>query len=123
MGKHNFKKLKIWKQSLELVFDTYRITKTFPENERFALASQLNRCSVSIPSNIAEGTSKSSDKHFRNFLETSLGSAFEWETQVIIAKGLGYITEEKYNELEKTIDEIQKMIAGFIDKFSNSVNV
>lgn len=123
MGKHNFKKLKIWKQSLELVFDTYRITKIFPENERFALAGQLNRCSVSIPSNIAEGTSKSSDKHFRNFLETSLGSAFEWETQIIIAKGLGYITEEKYNELEKTIDEIQKMIAGFINKFSNSVNV
>ena len=116
MGKHNFKKLKIWKQSLELVFETYRITKTFPVDERFGLTSQLNRCSVSIPSNIAEGTSKSSDKYFSNFLETSLGSAFEWETQIIIAKGLGYITEEKYNELEKNIDEIQKMIAGFMNK-------
>ena len=118
MVKHNFRKLKIWKESLELVFETYRITKTFPIDEKYGLTSQLNRCSVSIPSNIAEGTSKSSDRHFKTFLETSLGSAFEWETQIIIAKGLEYITNEKFNELEKNIDEIQKMIAGFIGKLS-----
>jgi len=113
MIKHNFRKLKIWKESLELVFETYRLTKTFPNDEKFGLSSQLNRCSVSIPSNIAEGSSKSSDKHFKTYLETSLGSAFEWETQIIIAKGLGYISTEKFNELEKNINEIQKMISGF----------
>jgi len=116
MIKHNFKKLIIWKNSLELVFETYRLTKTFPSDERFGLISQFNRCSVSIPSNIAEGTSKSSEKHFKTFLETALGSAFEWETQIIIAKGLNYITEEKFNELEKNINDIQKMISSFKDK-------
>ncbi len=80
MVKHNFKKLLIWQESLELVIETYEITKNFPSEEKFGLSSQLNRCSVSIPSNIAEGTSKSSEKHFKNYLETSLGSAFEWET-------------------------------------------
>jgi len=116
MVKHNFKKLIIWKKSLELVFETYRLTKTFPSDERFGLISQLNRCSVSVPSNIAEGTSKSSEKHFKTFLETALGSAFEWETQIIIAKGLNYITEEKFKELEKNINDIQKMISSFKDK-------
>lgn len=71
---HNFKKLIIWQESLELVFETYKITKIFPSEERFGLTSQLNRCSVSIPSNIAEGTAK----HFKTYLETALGSAFEW---------------------------------------------
>lgn len=116
MVKHNFRKLKIWKDSLELVFETYRITKTFPSDERFGLTSQLNRCSVSVPSNIAEGTSKSSNKHFINFLETSLGSAFEWETQIIIAHGLEYITEKKYIKLIKNINDIQKMISSFKEK-------
>jgi four helix bundle protein len=116
MVKHNFRKLKIWKESIELVFETYKITKTFPNKEKFGLTSQLNRCSVSIPSNIAEGTSKSSDKHFNNFLETSLGSAFEWETQIIIANGLEYITDEKYYKLIKNINDIQKMISSFKEK-------
>jgi four helix bundle protein len=116
MVKHNFKKLIIWKKSLEIVFETYNVTKTFPNDEKYGLASQLNRCSVSIPSNIAEGCSKSSEKHFKNFLEISLGSAFEWETQIIIAKGLGYINQEKFNQLEKNINSIQKMISSFKDK-------
>lgn len=116
MVKHNFKKLIIWKESIELVFKTYEVTKTFPDNEKFGLTSQLNRCSVSIPSNIVEGTSKSSEKHFKVFLETALGSAFEWETQIIIANGLKYITQEKFNQLEKNINDIQKMISSFKEK-------
>ena len=116
MVKHNFKKLIIWKESIELIFKTYEVTKTFPDNEKFGLTSQLNRCSVSIPSNIAEGTSKSSEKHFKVFLETALGSAFEWETQIIIANGLKYITQEKFNQLEKNINDIQKMISSFKEK-------
>lgn len=113
MVKHNFKKLLIWQESLELVIETYNPTKTFPKGEKFGLASQLNRCSVSIPSKIAEGTSKSSVKHFKIFLETSLGSAFEWETQIIIAHRLSYITQEKFNELENKIARIQNMIYKF----------
>jgi len=116
MVKHNFKKLIIWQKSLELVFETYKVTKTFPKEEMFGLTSQLNRCVISMPSNIAEGSSKSSEKHFKTFLETALGSAFEWETQIIIAKGLEYITLEKFIQLEKNINDIQKMISSFKDK-------
>ena len=116
MDRHNFKKLKIWQEGMELVVETYKLTKTLPEKEKYGLVSQLNRCSVSIPSNIAEGTSKSSEKHFRTFLEVSLGSAFEWETQIIIAKKLEYISENQFNELENRITQLQKMISGFIRK-------
>jgi len=114
MVKHNFKKLIIWQESLELVIETYKITKSFPSQEKFGLSSQLNRCSVSIPSNIAEGTSKSSEKHFKNYLETSLGSAFEWETQIIIAHRVGYINQNEFTELENRISKIQNMIYKFM---------
>ena len=86
MSRHNFRNLKIWKEGLLLVNENSILTKRFPKEERFDLTSQMNRCSISIPSNIAEGTAKSSDKHFKIFLENSLGSAFEWETQLEIAK-------------------------------------
>lgn len=76
---HNFKKLKIWEESISLVQHSYRLTRTFPDFEKFALVTQMNRCAVSIPSNISEGSSKSTDKHFNKYLEDSLGSAFEWK--------------------------------------------
>ncbi len=82
---HNFKKMKIWVESISLVSETYKITRDFPDFEKFGLVSQMNRCAVSIPSNIAEGPSKSSNKHFNQYLETAMGSSFELETQLIIA--------------------------------------
>ena len=116
MNRHNFKKLNIWQEGLGLVVKTYKMTNTFPSKEKYGLISQLNRCSVSIPSNIAEGTSKSSEKHFRTFLEISLGSAFEWETQIIIAEKLKYISSDEFEDLESRITQLQKMISGFIGK-------
>ena len=110
---HNFKKLTIWKESMNLVSENYKITNNFPDFEKFSLASQMNRCAVSIPSNIAEGSSKKSNKHFSSFLEHSLGSAFEWETQLIIAYNENYFSKEKFIELEQKIKQIQKMISGF----------
>ena len=111
--RHNFKNLKIWQESIELVSETYKLTRTFPKFEVYNLSNQLNRCSVSIPSNIAEGTSKSSDKHFNKFLEDSLGSAFEWETQLIVAFNEKYLDINKFKELEEKIIKIQRMISGF----------
>lgn len=73
----------------------------------------MNRCAVSIPSNISEGSSKSSNKHFANYLEHSLGSAFEWETQLNVAFNEDYISEDKFEELEDKIKQIQKMITSF----------
>ncbi len=110
---HNFKKLKIWTESMELVTESYKITRDFPKFETFGLMSQMNRCAVSIPSNISEGTSKSTNKHFSNYLEHSLGSAFEWETQLNIAFSQNYILEKTFKELEDKIKQIQKMISSF----------
>lgn len=110
---HNFKKLKIWSNSIKLVSESYKLTRSFPDFEKFGLISQMNRCAVSIPSNIAEGSSKSSNKHFNKYLEDSLGSAFEWETQLIIAFNEDYLSEEKFKELEQKIKELQKMISSF----------
>ena len=95
------------------VKETYNTTRTFPDFERYTLANQLIRSAISIPSNIAEGTSKNSDKHFNKFIQDSLGSAFEWETQLHIAFDQGYIGQSKFEELEKKIQELQKMISGF----------
>ena len=115
MGRHNFKKLKIWQDGMDLVRLTYKTVRKFPEIEKFNLVTQLIRCAVSIPSNIAEGTSKKTDKHFSQFLDSSLGSAFEWETQLLVAYNEKYINEEEFQRLEKKIQELQKMISGFID--------
>ena len=115
MGRHNFKKLKIWQESIKLVGESYNMTKMFPDLERYNLTSQMNRCAVSIPSNISEGSSKSTDRHFKKYLENSLGSAFEWETQLIVSYNERYIQKEKFDELEDKILQIQKMIGAFID--------
>lgn len=98
---------------MNLVLESYKLTRSFPDFEKFGLASQMNRCAVSIPSNISEGSSKSTDKHFNKYLEVSLGSAFEWETQLIIALNENYLSEEKFKELEQKIKQIQKMISSF----------
>ncbi|WP_452596561.1 four helix bundle protein [Pontimicrobium sp. MEBiC01747] len=119
MGRHNFKKLKIWQDGIALVSDSYKLTKTFPDTEKFNLISQMNRCAVSIPSNISEGSSKSTNKHFKKYLENSLGSAFEWETQLIVAFNEGYLDKNKFETLENKILQIQKMLGKFIDNLGN----
>ena len=113
MGRHNYKKLKIWEEGMILVDETYIMVKKFPDFEKFGLVSQITRCAVSIPSNIAEGTSKSTDKHFNRYIENSLGSAFEWETQLNVAYRQEYINQEKFLSLESKIQQLQKMISGF----------
>lgn len=110
---HNFKELKIWKRSMELSKDIFSLTDNFPDKHKFGLVSQMNRCSVSIPSNIAEGTSRVSSKDFGRFLQIALGSAFELETQLIISKDIGCLDIEKANEVILQTKEIQRMINGF----------
>lgn len=113
MSRHNFKRLKIWQEGMILVDETYMMVKTFPDYEKYGLTSQITRCAVSIPSNIAEGTSKSTDKHFNKYIENSLGSAFEWETQLSVAYRQKYIAKENFILLENRIQQLQKMISGF----------
>jgi four helix bundle protein len=85
----NFKELKIWQKGFEIAVDTYKITASFPSSEKFGISSQITRAAVSIPSNVAEGSSRKSEKDYHRFIEISLGSSFELETQLLIAKAVG----------------------------------
>jgi four helix bundle protein len=105
-----FKELKVWQKAIELVTNTYLKTHSFPKEEIYGLTSQIRRCAVSIPSNIAEGCGRKTNKDFSSFLGISLGSAFEFETQLIICKNLEFIQQEDFNLLESEIQHIQNMI-------------
>lgn len=115
MKRHNYKNFKIWSLGIEIVDDVFKITETFPVEEKFGLISQLNRSSVSIPSNIAEGSSRT-DKSFSHFIDVALGSSFELETQLIIANKRNYITNEQLKTFEDKIAEFQKMAMSFQNK-------
>lgn len=99
---------------MELVFEVYKSTKKFPVEEKFGLISQINRCAISIPSNNAEGCGRSTNKDFANFLNYSLGSIYELETQIIISHKLEYINDLQYNLLIEIISNVEKMIVVFI---------
>ena len=103
-------------EAMNLVTEVYKTTRNFPVEEKYGLVSQINRCAVSIPSNIAEGSGRNSNKEFINFLGIANASSFELETQFIIAKNLGYITSERLESLTTTIVIIQKMIFKLISK-------
>jgi four helix bundle protein len=109
---HNFKELKVWKMSIELSKLIFETTRTFPSEHKFGLSNQLFRCAVSIPSNIAEGCGRKSDKELKQFVSISLGSSFELETQIIIAKEVNLITNEQFEIINNKIIEIQKMLNG-----------
>ena len=113
---HNFKKLDIWTKSMDLASEIYLLTNSFPSIERFGLISQMQRSAVSIPSNIAEGSAKSSNKDFARFLEMSIGSSYELETELTIASKLNYMELDVFVLLQNKIVEIQKMIIGFKNK-------
>ena len=110
---HKFKELNIWKNSMELTVDIYHLTKSYPDTEKFGLISQIQRCSTSIPSNIAEGSSRLSNKDFARFLQIALGSAFELETQLTISKKVHNLDNNIIDKLIIRVVEIQKMINGF----------
>lgn len=101
---------------MDIVLNVYRLCKELPGEEKFGLSSQMKRCSVSISSNIAEGSAKRSSKDYVKFLEISLGSAYELETQVLIADQLGYGNKELRNLILSDLDEEQKMLQSFINK-------
>ena len=110
--RHNYKNLKIWKLGITIANEISDVLMEFPKHERYDLSSQISRCSVSMPSNIAEGSSRT-DKSFSHFLDISLGSSFELVTQLLIAKHRKYINEIQFNQLEIKIEEFQRMTMGF----------
>ncbi len=110
--RHNYKNLKIWAFGLEIACNVSDLLKTFPRHERFDLTSQINRCAISIPSNISEGSARS-NKSFRVFIDYSLGSSFELGTQLLIAKHKDYIDKEQLKKFESQISEWQRMTMSF----------
>ncbi len=109
---HNFKELKVWKAGIEISKAIFIMTRDFPSSEKFGLTSQMIRSAVSIPSNIAEGCGRKSDKELHHFLNIALGSSFELETQIIVSREFNYITVEKSEHICNAIIEVQKMIVG-----------
>ncbi len=112
----DYKTLRVWQRSTSFCISIYKITKQFPSEEQFGIISQLRRASLSIPSNIAEGSKRSTDKSYASFLRISLGSGAEIETQLYIAKELRYLSEKEYDELILELGEIMKMLMMFIKK-------
>ncbi|MBW3523414.1 four helix bundle protein [Chryseobacterium sp. NKUCC03_KSP] len=108
------KDLDAWKFSVDLVTLIYELTRDFPKDEIFGLTNQIRRASISIPSNIAEGAARNSTKEFIHFLYISLDSQQEIDTQLLIAKNLKYISEEKYAEIVLKIETVGKLLNGLI---------
>lgn len=115
----NFKQLKIWLTGMDIAVNAIKFTKAFPEYEKYGLRQQINRSAVSIPSNIAEGSSRLSDKDYHRYLEISLGSCFELETQILIAERVEYGDTTLKSILLTDIDIEQKMLIGFMNKLKN----
>lgn len=110
----NFRTYKVWQDAVAFATHVYKVTSEMPWFEKKGICDQLQRAVVSISSNIAEGAAKPSDADFTRFLDTALGSAYEVETQLTIAKNIGYISDELYNHLISIDNEIEQQLGGFI---------
>ena len=116
----NFRNYKVWQDAVDYATRVYKVTTEMPWFEKKGLCDQLQRAVVSISSNIAEGAAKPSDVEFAHFLDTSLGSAFEVETQLLISKNVGYISQDVYEDLLSGLNEIERQINGLISTLRNS---
>jgi four helix bundle protein len=117
--KHNFKNLKVWQKAMDLTDLTYNYCRELPLDERFNLIDQINRCSCSIPSNIAEGSGKRTNTHNAEFLSTALTSSFELETQLLICERRAYGDSDKLRNCLELVQEVQKMIFAFREHIVN----
>ncbi len=114
----SYKELIVWQKSIQLVTDIYKLTKMFPKEELYGLASQMQRTVVSIPSDIAEGNERNSSKEFSQFLRIARGSLAELETQIIISEKLGYTNQKQITPILNDCYEIGRMINGLLAKFN-----
>jgi four helix bundle protein len=110
---HNFKELKIWQKGRKFVKDIYILTRKFPKEELIVLTTQMRRAAISIPSNIAEGAGRGTDKDFSRFIDIATGSSFELESLIYVGFDLEYYSEEELDIYLEKIQEIQKMLFHF----------
>lgn len=111
---HNFKKLDTWRLAMKVAKDTYELTVSFPENEKYGMVSQLKRSAVSIPSNIAEGAGRNNKGEFKHFLGIAAGSTYELETQLLLSEQFGFLTNELLKPLLEEIEILQKKLYKLI---------
>lgn len=115
----SYRDLRIWRKGIELVKEVYELTKRFPTHERYGLADQLSRSSVSVPSNITEGQARQHTSEFRQILYVALGSAADVDTQITIARELGYVEEAEAGDIQDRIDELRRMTYGLIARLAS----
>ena len=113
---NDFKDLVVWQKSMTLAEETYKIVALLPKEETYALSAQMRRAAVSVPSNIAEGYDRNSDKELRSFLHIARGSCAELETQIILCVKLAYLNKEQAKPLYMRLTEVRKLINAFIRK-------
>lgn len=118
---HNLTELKIWNKAIDLSVEVYKATSSFPVDERFGLTSQIRRAAVSIPSNIAEGAGRNSNKEFTNFLSIANGSSYELQTQLVISNKLTLLGDDVLARLLNQLTELQKMNYAFQQKLASQI--
>jgi len=118
----DYRKYIVWQKSHQLVLDMYKVTAAYPRSEQFNLISQINRAFLSIPTNIAEGCGRETQKELIRYLYISSGSAHELEYLILVSKDLNFISENLYFKLNSDINEIKKMVAALIRKVAETVN-
>jgi four helix bundle protein len=109
-----FRDLFVWQKSMNLVTQIYNITKEFPDEEKYGLVSQLRRCAISIPSNIAEGYGRNQTNDYIRFLQISISSLYELQTQLEISFNLEYLEQEPFDKLKESTREIERMLSSLI---------
>lgn len=112
----DFRKIKVWEKAHQLTISIYKATKPFPTEERYGITSQLRRAAMSIPTNIAEGSGRRSDKEFANFLNIALGSASEVEYLLLLAMEVGHLEPTLHGPLQGNIEEVKRMLTAFQNK-------
>ena len=117
---HNFRELVAWQKAMQLTKEVYLLTNAFPASERYGLTYQIQRAVVSIPSNIAEGAGRPTEKELVHFLSFALGSAYELETELLLAGEFGYINAEQSEQINTEVVEVQKLVYSLMRKFNSS---
>ena len=115
------KDLRVWQQSIEMVTSIYLMTKTFPKEELFGLVSQLRRAAISVPSNIAEGYARGTEREKLHFLRMSSGSMSEVETQLLLSLNLGYVGQEMFDELSEKVTTVWKQLNALISSIKKKM--
>ena len=114
----NYKELTVWKNGISIVKEVYLLSKSFPVEEKYGLVSQMTRAAVSIAANVAEGSSRNSDKDYARFIQIALGSAFEVQTYLVIVKEMNWIDASELSVVELRLEEEIKMLHGFLKKLT-----